>query len=150
MREDEITEILAPCGLDCKRCVAYLDGDISDSSMHLKELLGNFDAYAERYSRFFPVFSNYPAFKEMLQKFIDADCPGCRNGHPLYPNCGVATCPSIESKDIDFCFQCDQFPCDKPQFHPSLDERWRKKNKRMAEVGTIDFYAESLKETRYP
>ena len=150
MKYDEIREILAPCGLDCKRCVAYSDGDIKNTSIQLRGFLGNFDSYAERYSKFYPIFGSYTAFKELLVHFTEASCPGCRGGHPMFPNCGVATCPTIENGESDFCFQCEEFPCDRPQFHPSLDERWRRKNRRMAEVGVEDFYKESKREPRYP
>lgn len=146
---NDILEITAPCGIDCKKCVAYYDGYIKEPSTRLKELLGNFDGPAERFSKFYPAFSNYQSFKEMLQFFVDAKCPGCRNGHPQFPNCGVATCPKIESGEADFCFQCGEFPCDRPEFHPSLDERWRRKNKRMAEIGVEEFYKETIDEPRY-
>lgn len=42
----DIREIIAPCGLDCKKCVAYADGFIKDASVRLQNLLGNFDSYA--------------------------------------------------------------------------------------------------------
>ena len=129
--------------------MAYKNGKIQRTSTHLKELLGNFDQYAERYSKSFPVFENYPAFKQMLQFFTEANCEGCRGGHNKYPTCGVATCEKIESGQVDYCFECEDFPCDRPGFHPDLDRRWRERNNRMKEVGVEAYYEESKKEPRY-
>ena len=150
MNYKDIREITAPCGIDCKKCIAYSDGYVKETSARLTELLGpNFGVHAERFSKFYPAMANYQSFKEMLQFFEDASCPGCRNGHPQFPNCGVATCPKIESGEADFCFQCDEFPCERPEFHPSLEERWKNKNKRMAEIGVEEFYKETIDEPRY-
>jgi len=151
LKYEDIREITAPCGIDCKKCIAYADGHVKEASVQLVKWLGpNFDSHAERFSKFYPAFTNYPQFKEMLQFFANASCPGCRGGHPQFPDCGVATCPKIETGEFDFCFQCNEFPCERPQFHPSLDERWKKKNKRMAEVGVEKFYEETINESRYP
>lgn len=51
MTLDDVIEILAPCGLNCKKCVAYTKGDIQRISLDLQKFLGNFDTYAERYSK---------------------------------------------------------------------------------------------------
>jgi hypothetical protein len=150
MDYEEIRQITAPCGIDCKKCIGYSNGYVREASIQLAKLLGpNFHHHAERFSKFYPALSNYQSFREILQFFMDASCPGCRNGHPQFPSCGVATCPKIESAKFDFCFQCEEFPCDRPEFHPSLDERWREKNKRMAEIGVEKFYEETKDEDRY-
>jgi hypothetical protein len=52
MSYDEIVKVLAPCGLNCSKCLAYVDGDIKRNANELKRLLGAFDSYAERFSRF--------------------------------------------------------------------------------------------------
>ncbi len=92
MKYEEIVKILAPCGLNCGKCQAYTEGDIKKHATELKRLLGSFDKYAERFSRFLPVFNNYPSFKELLDYFVHANCRGCRSGDGKYPNCGVASC----------------------------------------------------------
>ena len=137
-----ILNVLAPCGLNCAKCQAFAEGDIKKHASELKRLLGSFDNYAERFSKFLPVFKNYPAFKELLNHFAEANCKGCRKGDCKYPNCGVASC--YKQKGIDFCFQCDEFPCDKTNFDPNLRERWIKMNTRMKETG-IETYFEEVK-----
>jgi hypothetical protein len=100
MEYRDIVSILAPCGLNCSKCMAYSDGNIKKLSVNLKELLGSFDRYAERFSAFLPVFKNYPHFKELLEFFTQADCAGCRKGMCKYPNCGVFQC--YHHKGVDF------------------------------------------------
>lgn len=149
MDYQDIVKILAPCGLNCQKCVAYNNGIIKHTSVRLQELLGNFDQYAERYAKFFPDFENYPAFKHMLQFFTEADCEGCRGGHSKYPTCGVGTCEKIVSGQVDYCFECENFPCNRPEFHPDLDRRWRERNNRMREIGVESYYEESKDNPRY-
>ncbi|HEX2965804.1 MAG TPA: DUF3795 domain-containing protein, partial [Syntrophorhabdaceae bacterium] len=104
MDYDEIVKVLAPCGLNCAKCMAYADGDIKKNADELKKLLGAFDTYAKRFSSFNPVFEDYPSFKKVLNHFTQASCKGCRSGDCVYPNCGVASCH--KKKGVDFCFQC--------------------------------------------
>ena len=64
----EICEITAPCGIDCKKCIAFSDGYMKETSTRLMESLGpNFDAHAKRFSKFYPIMKNYLSFKEMTQ-----------------------------------------------------------------------------------
>jgi uncharacterized protein DUF3795 len=147
MNYDEIRKILAPCGLNCMKCQAYVEGDIKRHATELKRVLGSFDTYAERFSKFLPVFKNYPAFKEMLTQFSEANCKGCRKGDCKYPNCGVAAC--YMQKGVDFCFQCNEFPCEKTNFDANLHERWVRMNRRMREVGVEAYYEETKDQPRY-
>ncbi len=147
MNYQDIKQILAPCGLNCKKCQAYAAGDIKQHAQELKKLLGSFDSYAERFSRFLPVFKNYPAFKELLQQFNEANCRGCRQGDCKYPNCGVAPCSG--QKGIDFCFQCTEFPCENTNFDPDLKQRWVRMNQRMKEIGVEAYFLETKDLPRY-
>lgn len=56
---------VAPCGLHCGKCFAFANGDIHILSSQLKQALGNFAIYAERFVEMLndPVFSKYPDFK---------------------------------------------------------------------------------------
>jgi hypothetical protein len=147
MNYDEIKEILAPCGLNCSKCMAFTGGEIKKHASELKRLLGSFDNYAERFSGFLPVFTNYPAFKELLGYFVQADCRGCRRGDCKYPNCGAAPC--AKEKGVDFCFQCSEFPCERTNFDPNLRERWITMNKRMREIGVEAYFEETRDMPRY-
>ena len=149
MNYNQVREILAPCGLNCKKCVAYTQGDIAETSQLLVDLLGNFDSYAERYSRFYPVYRDYPAFKTFLEHLSNPQCEGCRNGHCLYEGCEVGNCEKVESGELDYCFECNEFPCEHPQFHPDLKQRWIERNQRMDEIGVLEYYEEPKTHPRY-
>ncbi|NIQ05751.1 MAG: DUF3795 domain-containing protein [Candidatus Korarchaeota archaeon] len=143
MKYDAIMDVLAPCGLNCQKCFANSRGEIKRHSTELQKRLGSFDTYAERFSNFLPVFKNYPSFKELLAHFTQGDCDGCRSGTCEYPNCGVFTC--YKEKGVDFCFQCDEFPCDNTNFDPHLKRRWIQMNNRMKDIG-VDAYFEETKD----
>jgi hypothetical protein len=147
MKYEEILNDLAPCGLSCRKCFAYTKGGICSHSRALRKALGNFDVYAERFSEFLPEFKNYPRFKAMLAYFEHADCKGCRNGTCKWPNCGVVSC--YREKGVDFCFQCDEFPCEKSNFDAHLKRRWIQMNQRMKEIGVEGYYAETRDAPRY-
>ena len=147
MLYQDILKILAPCGLNCAKCQFSDSGDIRRNALELKRLLGAFDRYAERFSNFLPVYRNYPAFKELLEQFAQANCSGCRNGGCKYPNCGVAPCS--RQKGVDFCFQCGEFPCNRSNFDPDLHKRWIEMNGRMKEVGVEVYFSETKDQPRY-
>jgi hypothetical protein len=87
-------QMTAPCGLDCFNCPVHLAKDNQDLRMKIAQNLG------------------IPPEK--------AVCQGCRseNGTIAFLNmtepCNVYRC--IEKKDINFCFDCSDFPCD--HLHP--------------------------------
>jgi hypothetical protein len=147
MNYEDILKEHAPCGLSCRKCFAYTKGDIGRLTTELQEALGSFDRYADRFSAFLPVFKNYPHFKELLAYFTQADCTGCRNGMCKYPDCGVVAC--YQKKGVDFCFQCDEFPCEKTNFDPDLYRRWLLMNNRMKEIGVEAYYEETKDLPRY-
>jgi hypothetical protein len=147
MEYRDILHELGPCGLNCRKCMAFGDGDIRRTSEQIQRLLGSFDRYAERFSKLMPVFANYPAFKELLAHFAQGSCRGCRRGQCEFPMCAVMRC--YKDKGIDFCFQCDEFPCDKTSFDPDLKRRWIQMGSRMKEIGVEAYYAETKDAPRY-
>ncbi len=76
--------IIAPCGMNCGVCMAYL---------------------RERNK-----------------------CPGCRgddtNKTVTRLRCKIKTCEVFEDENIEFCFECGDFPCDNLKH---LDKRYRTK-----------------------
>lgn len=44
--------------------------------------------------------------------FIRGGCIGCREGSTCYMVCEFAPC-SIEHGNIDYCFECGEYPCEK-------------------------------------
>ncbi len=147
MEKKEILKKIAPCGLPCYKCVGFGDGKIKYHSQQLMELLNNFDKYAEKFSNFMPVYKKYPDFKEMLNLFTQGNCEGCREGVCKFQGCGVAPC--IKEKDVDFCYECGSFPCDKMDQDSNLKERWMRMNERIKEIGIEEYYEETKTKNRY-
>ena len=151
MIEEKIKASLAPCGLCCETCFAHVDGDIRRNSMKLREKLGNFRIYAERFETLLdnPIFKKYQDFEEMLDYLASANCKGCRNEQcKLFKNCGVRGCH--QEKQVDFCYQCDAFPCDRTNFDPSLHNGWVMINRKIRKIGLEKFYAKAKARPRYP
>jgi len=147
---DLIRSCMAPCGLMCGKCVAFEGGPIQELSTQLKSELGdNFAEYAKRFEGMNPVFKNYPAFAEILDFFTAGSCTGCREKGCLFKECQVTTC--IREKDgVDFCFQCDEFPCDHHGFPERLEAMWRKNNETMRDSSVNEWFRCCNDKPRYP
>jgi hypothetical protein len=148
MTYDDVVERLAPCGLDCSRCADYEDGEIRQMSTKLLEALGNYKTLAKMKSDGNGVFEGYDQFDALLKTFSQASCSGCRGDHVI---CPVTTCSAkhcqIEKK-VNFCFECDEYPCEK-QFSGRLRDRWLSINDRMQAIGAVAYYLEQVKQPRY-
>lgn len=88
----------APCGLDCFNCPLYLANENEEIRLVISKTL------------------NIAPEK--------AVCRGCRNENGIIPifnmtePCRVYKC--IQQKNIEFCFNCPDFPCD--NLHPYADK----------------------------
>lgn len=145
-----IKSSIAPCGLDCGKCYAFVDGDIKNLSNRLQGCLGDFNLYAERFAELEigTIFTKYPDFKELLAYFASGECHGCRNEKcKIFKECKVRDC--FEKKGVDFCFQCADFPCDNTGFDEHLHKRSVDINFRMKEVGVEKYFDEIKDKPRY-
>jgi hypothetical protein len=141
---------LSPCGLHCGKCFAFSDGEICRLSKDLKDNLGDFGVYAERFVDLLnePIFLKYTEFREVLDYFSTWKCRGCRKEKcVLFKNCNVRACS--EKKQVDFCFQCSEFPCNNTGFDEHLQERWKLINIKMKECGVEAYYNEIREKARY-
>lgn len=147
MEYNQVVQKIAACGLDCSRCADYEDGEVKSLSARLGELLNGYERLVKIKSKTNPAFEGYPQFKEILNIFAQAACSGCRSDNIKCPiTCYAKTCH--KEKKVDFCFQCNEYPCDR-QFEGKLRERWIEKNNRMKEIGVENFYIEQSKLPRY-
>lgn len=147
MEYNDALKHLAPCGVDCVRCADYEHGDIKQLSLNLIQLLDNYGRVARMKAETKPLFNKYSQFAEILTSFSQASCSGCRGENVLcFIKCTAKTCH--KEKSVDFCFQCDEYPCDK-QFANRLREHWKQRNDRMKEIGIIEYYFEQVKLPRY-
>ena len=117
MNKKEILNDLAPCGLSCRKCFAFKQGNIGKHSLALKGYLSA------------------------------PDCDGCRKGTCKWPDCEVQAC--FREKGVDFCFECDEFPCDKTNFDEHLKKRWIQMQERLKEIGIAAYYEENRDQPRY-
>jgi len=141
---------LSPCGLHCGKCFAFSEGEICCLSKKLQNHLGNFDVYAKRFVDLLkePLFLKYQEFSEMLAYFSAGKCNGCRKEMcVLFKQCNVRACS--DNMQVDYCFQCSEFPCDKTGFDEHLQKRWREINIKMKEGGVIAYYKEIKDKPRY-
>ncbi len=149
VKERQIVDVIAPCGLDCGQCLAFEGGQIQGHAQALIDLLGpNFGEYAARFEAMNQVFGNYPAFKELLRFLAGGTCQGCRKGGCLFEACGVRTC--VKEKGVDFCFECPEFPCQKLSSMTRLETIWRRNNEKMKELGIEKYYEMIKNRPRYP
>lgn len=142
--------LVAPCGLDCSRCVSCSQGRTVALSRELLELLGeNFHAYAARLQGINPALAEYPQFRRVLESFAEDRCGGCRSGKRVcLPSCTIMTCTA--ARGVEFCFQCDEYPCTNTGLPEPVLKKWRVQNDRMQDIG-IDGYLRELADTpRYP
>lgn len=148
MSMEQALKALAPCGLDCSRCQRYAEGEIKATAQKMISLLGNAAKLAPVLAGMNPAFAHYEDFMEILRFYSQADCVGCRNGAECFPPCAARICH--REKAVDFCFQCDEFPCGRNGYSEDLTRRWKNMNQRMKEIGIEAFYAEQQKTPRYP
>jgi hypothetical protein len=119
-------------------------------TLKLKEKLGNFDSYAKRFEALLgdPVFRKYPDFKAMLDYLASENCKGCRNEQcKMFSDCGVRGCH--QEKRIDFCYQCDEFPCKRTNFDENLYKAWVRINEIIRNEGIEKYYEKTLERPRY-
>lgn len=94
MESNERQNLVAPCGIDCGICELYT---CKDDSQLYDRLIAN----------------GIPMDK--------IPCEGCRsslgNCPVIQETCHTYTC--VQKKNVDFCSDCDEFPC--VYLHPSAD-----------------------------
>lgn len=93
-------QMTAPCGRDCFNCLLYL----ARENQQIRRFMANKFNIAEEL----------------------ADCEGCRNIEgkcKLFDSMGFSdTCKTYKcsmEKKVDFCYECNDFPCD--LLHPLAD-----------------------------
>jgi hypothetical protein len=148
--QNELKGKFGPCGILCEKCFAYNNGRIKYYAERLKANLGEFDIYAKRFVTLLdePVFSKYPDFKELLNLLSSNNCQGCRKQEcHLFKNCKVRNC--YKDKGVDYCFQCNDFPCNESGFDDNLKQRWIKINHKIRETGLKNYYNEIKDQPRY-
>lgn len=148
--KENMLDKFGPCGLLCEKCFANNQGPIRFHAEQLKKHLGEFDLYAKRFVVLLndPTFEKYPNFKEMLTLLSTSNCQGCRKQEcHLFTDCRVRHC--YKNKNVDYCFQCGDFPCEDTGFDDNLRNRWININHKIREIGLDNYYDEIKDKPRY-
>ncbi|HNX60368.1 MAG TPA: DUF3795 domain-containing protein [Spirochaetota bacterium] len=143
----DIVSELAPCGIDCSRCVFSAHGSIRKNAGELLESLSGFEKMAKFFAAENPALAGYDSFMAVLEFLRSGECQGCRTGAGCYDGCEARNC--AKTGKVDFCFECDSFPCDRNKFNPQLAEKWKTNNLAMKKSGVESFYTEQKKKPRY-
>lgn len=138
MTNDDLLRRIAPCGLDCGRCLDNPDSPIGRHARALGRELGGFGRRAAFFAALDPVFAAYADFERLLDRLGRGGCRGCREGTCLFADCRVKDC--VKERGVDYCWQCARFEVCDPGLPPPLAERWREGNRRMREMG-LEAYA---------
>jgi hypothetical protein len=123
------------------------DGVIQRSATELATALEGFEGMAPRMAGHAPALAGYQQFADVLQLLAGASCTGCRGGGSSLPFCAARRC--FKKQGVDYCFQCDEYPCSRNEYPENFEKRWRTVNDRMREVGVEEYYRESLQIPRY-
>jgi hypothetical protein len=144
-----VREILAPCGLDCGKCLANPGSRIARLARELREELGGFADHVPLFSQFNPVFAKYPEFAAMLDHLADGGtCAGCRSGNCLFAGCEVSRC--TRERGVGYCCECAEFPCAKVNLPGRLDVLWKQCSEAVRDMGAEAYYATIKDRPRYP
>lgn len=147
MTQADTVRRLAPCGLDCGKCLSHPDSPIGRLARELRTELGGFGRRAAFFAGLDPVFAGYGEFEKVLERLGAGTCAGCRTGDCLFPGCRVMSC--VKERGVDFCFQCGAFPCGQTGLSGPLLDRWRANNERLGEVGVSAFFDWIKDQPRY-
>jgi hypothetical protein len=138
---------LAPCGIDCQRCVMCADGVVQRTASDLSVALEGFDKMAARMAEHASGLAGYEKFQQILGLLTEVTCTGCRVGGSSLPFCAARTC--FREHGVGYCFQCEDYPCAHNDYPEQFAQHWRAANDRMREVGVEQYYGESLLKARY-
>jgi hypothetical protein len=84
----------------------------------------------------------------MLDFLASGSCTGCRDAGCLFKACAVPGC--IKEHGVDYCFQCNEFPCQNHGMPAPLAERWRINNETMRDTGPNAYFFTAQVKPRYP
>ena len=150
MEKSEILKKVAPCSLMCHTCSVYCNGVICQSS---KTLLKYLDGMKEFYEEHIPdAVESCSNFEGVLRRYSDGSCSGCRS--TAHNGCSIEGCFLVDctkKHGIDFCGECDEFPCMKTKdlFEEMVYNQWLKGNQQIREHGIEAFWKNNSEKPHY-
>ena len=150
MEKSEILKKVATCSLMCHTCSGYHDGIICESA---KTLLKYLESIKEFYENHIPdAVESYSNFEEILCMYSAAPCSGCRSTE--HHGCSIEGCFLLEctkNHDVDFCGECDEFPCKKTMdlFEKEVYNQWLEGNQQIRDYGIESFWENNSENPHY-
>lgn len=150
MKREDILKKLAPCSLMCHTCSAYCNGVICENS---KTLLQYLDGIKEFYEKHIPdAVESYENFEDVLRMYSAGPCSGCRSTE--HNGCSIEGCFLLEctkNHNIDFCGECDEFPCKKTLklFEEEVYKQWLEGNQKIRDYGVESFWESNSENPHY-
>ena len=157
-KEELINKILndvAPCSMFCLTCTGCNYGIIS---YHAKELLKYLEGHKEFLDKnlkkeYRNKLDEYITFENKLKKLANPKCSGCRNGGAN--GCSIKGCfinECTKEHNVNFCGECELFPCDKVNkkiYKDNVIKKWLEGNKEIKEIGIEKYYEEGKDTPHY-
>lgn len=149
MMYSDVVEKVAPCGLDCSRCVSCSSGRPREAALSLARAVQGFAKRAPVFAERTPALRGWAEFEAVLAALSEGSCSGCRGGAATACNgaCRVKDC--VKERCVDFCFQCPDYPCQMHGLFPGLEARWRENQDAMRASGAEAWYDATLARPRY-
>lgn len=153
-----LLEYVAPCSLLCYTCPSCKKGIVCDLAKQLNHYV---EGYGESLKKSYPnfcykkVLKKYDNFKEQLDRLSAHKCLGCRLGAGENGVCmvGCIIPECTKEQGVDFCGECNKFPCDKVKagavYNVELYEKWLDGSQKIKEVGAIAYFDEESKKAHY-
>lgn len=140
MEREDLLRNIAPCGLVCYTCPACGHGIVKEHAGKLLHSLYGAGDFLKQSGH--PDMDPFYAGLKMIAYYAGQSCPGCRGGANA---CTLENCvfrPCTLEKGVDFCAECDEFPCGKPDLPQVFMDIWRESGRRIREVGAARFFEE--------
>lgn len=140
---EELKRKIAPCSLMCHTCSAYYEGVICEASKTLLKYLDGMEGFYEKHIP--AAVTNYHVFEKLLKRYASGPCSGCRTG--IHNGCTIEGCfllDCVEKHGVDYCGECDEFPCGKPQtiFEEQVYDKWLMGNSYIKAHGVEAYWEE--------
>lgn len=150
MERSEILKGVAPCSLMCYTCSGYHNGVICESAKTLLKYLEGMKEFYEKHLS--DAVESYSNFEEVLRIYNAASCLGCRSTE--HNGCSIEGCFLLEctkNRRIDFCGECDEFPCEKTRqlFEEEVYKQWLEGNQQIRDYGIELFWENNSEKPHY-
>ena len=158
MTREEMINAVGPCSIMCYTCFGYLEGGIRKHAACLHELYkgcyeGHVNVYKDNLTKErIEKLNRIIIFNEMLQELYNKPgCEGCQSNNGEHGGC-IAGCkiPKCSKEhDVNFCADCEEFPCRKICVPESIRQIWLDGNNYIKEHGIEQWFEKNKNTAHY-